>query len=89
MIRVEQIDVAYEALTKITFAFVTSGEKHIYELKPLFLTEKKEVLIHKYFTKNFLNRVIQIANECGKFQKKEIVKFLDIIDKNPMAGIKQ
>ena len=69
MIRFEQIDVAYEALRKISFGFVTSGEKHVKELKGIFLSEKKGFLIKKHFTQFFLERVIEIANESGEFQK--------------------
>ncbi|WP_298780075.1 hypothetical protein [uncultured Polaribacter sp.] len=81
MIMNEKIDVAYEAISQITFRFVTSGKNHIKELKGVFLSVKKEYLINKYFTKSFLNKVILIANECGEFQKNGIYKFLEIIDK--------
>jgi len=78
--KTEQIDVAYEALNKITFGFVTSGEKHFEELKGIFLTDEKQFLIKKHFTPEFVNRAIEIADKCGWFQKRTIYKFLNIIE---------
>lgn len=87
MVKVEQIDVAYEALRKITFGFVTSGvnyEANDYydkeELKGIFLSDKKESLITKFFSLEFTNKALNIAEKCGEVQKNEIMEFLKIIN---------
>ena len=73
IIKNEQIDVAFESLRKITFGFVTSGvdyENNEYynkkELKGIFLSEKKELLIKKFFTLDFTDKALSIAKECAE-----------------------
>jgi hypothetical protein len=94
IVKTEQIDVAYESLMKITFGFVTSGvnyETNEYynkkELKGVFLSEKKESLIKKFFSLDFKNKVLNIAKECGEVQRNEILAFLKILNTtNPFVG---
>ena len=88
IIKTEQIDVAYEALKKITFGFVTSGVNYetneyynVKDLKGVFLTDKKEYLITKFFSLDFTNKALKIANKCGEVQRNEIFEFLKILNK--------
>ena len=88
IIKTEPIAIAFEALKKITFGFVTSGRDKITnvlfykeELKGVFMTSKKEYLIELFFTQDFLNKAQEIATDCDESHKNEILAFLRIIDK--------
>ncbi len=82
----ENMDVAFEALQKITFGFVTSGNDyetnahfHKKELKGIFSRTEARRLIQIYFDDAFKDRAQEIANDCSDFFKDGIHTFLKII----------
>ncbi|MGG6230482.1 hypothetical protein [Tenacibaculum sp. SDUM215027] len=92
----EQLDVAYKALRKITFSFVTSGRDYDTnqnftkkELKGIFLSKESTSLIKKFFTTNFINKTLSIAKECGEVQKNEILTFLKVLKTTRTAELQK
>ncbi|MEA1785532.1 hypothetical protein U1E44_05480 [Arenibacter sp. GZD96] len=82
----ENTDVAFEALRKITFGFVTSGRDYETEalfhkkaLKGVFSSLERHQFAQTYFDEDFKEKAKEIATDCADFYKDEIRTFLSII----------